>query len=159
TAGITSYQPQNGEANWHWTWSFSGSPLRTVSSPVFSQGLIIATSGDGGGDRHMVAVKAGGKGDVTKTNLVCENKRLFPYAPWGLSWGEPLYYVNDKGFAGCHDARTGKSVWMERLGGEVTASPVLIDGKIYAVNEEGTVFVFPAAPTFKVLAKSSVGER
>jgi outer membrane protein assembly factor BamB len=40
----------------------------------------------------------------------------------------------------------------------MTASPVLIDGKIFAINETGTVFVLAAAPTFKLLAKNALGE-
>src|SRR5262249_49315479 len=61
TAGITSYQPQSGTENWHWPWTFSGMALRTVSSPIFSQGLIFANSGDGSGARDTVAVQPGGR--------------------------------------------------------------------------------------------------
>ena len=45
-----------------------------------------------------------------------------------------------------------------RLGRPVTASPVLIDGKVYAAAEDGTVYVFAAAPEYKLLATNSVGE-
>jgi outer membrane protein assembly factor BamB len=159
TAGVASYQPDTGSVNWNWTWRFSGDPLRTVSSPIFNQGMIFANSGDGKGDRHTVAIKAGGTGDVTKNNFVWENKRVFPYVPCMLAWGDHIYFVNDKGIAACHVAKTGAEVWSERLGNaDVTASPVLIDGKIYAINEAGTVFVFPAATTFKLLGKTSMGE-
>ncbi len=160
TAGITSYQPQTGAENWNWTWAFRGAPLRTVASPIFSQGLIFANSGDGGGDRHTVAVRAGGKGDVTATNLVWEDKKklIFPYVPSFLAWGDYLYSVSDKGFAACYVARTGKQVWRERLGSDISASPILVNGKIYAVSEPGTVYVFEAAPKFKLLAKNTVGE-
>jgi outer membrane protein assembly factor BamB len=40
----------------------------------------------------------------------------------------------------------------------VTASPVLVDGKIYATGEDGQVYVFAAATTYKLLAKNSLGE-
>jgi outer membrane protein assembly factor BamB len=40
----------------------------------------------------------------------------------------------------------------------MTASPVLIDGKVYAIGEDGQVYVFEAAPKFKLLAKNSIGE-
>jgi len=75
-----------------------------------------------------------------------------------LAAGDHLFYVNDDGIAGCVLASTGANVWTERLGGKVSASPILIDGKIYVVNESGTVFVFPAAPTFQLLAKNPIGE-
>jgi len=158
TAGITSYNPKDGEAYWNYSWSFDGMALRTVASPIYSHGLIFVNGGDGSGDRHLIAVKAEGKGDVTKTNLVWENKKTFPYVPTLLARGDHLYYVTDKGFAGCCVATTGESVWQERLGGAITASPIIIDGKVYAITETGEVYVFEAKPTFKLLAKNSLSE-
>jgi outer membrane protein assembly factor BamB len=49
-------------------------------------------------------------------------------------------------------------VWTERLGGPVTSSPILIDGKILSINNEGTVSIFAAEPQFKLLGKNSMGE-
>ena len=160
TAGITGYDPQTGKEIWSWTWTHGRMSLRTVASPVFGQGMIFANSGDGAGDRHTVAVKLGDKGDVTKTNLIWDTRQTFaPYVPCMLTSGDHLYFVNDSGLACCCNAKTGEVVWNERLaGGNVSASPILIDGKIYAVNEKGDVFVFPAAPSFKLLARNSIGE-
>lgn len=159
TGGVTAYDPDSGAENWTWNWKFTGKPLRTVGSPVYSEGLIFVPAGDGDGERHYACFKVGDKGDVTKTNLAWETKkRSFPYVPCALIRGEHLYFVNDQGFAECHVAKTGDTVWAERLGGNVTASPVLIDGKIYSISEDGDVFVFPAEPTYKLLAKNSLGE-
>jgi len=160
TAGLTSFDLTDGSENWNFIWKFDGMALRTVSSPILTQGLVLATSGDGKGDRHMIAVKAGGKGDVSKTNLAWQNKRDFPYVPSLLAHGEHVYSVNDKGIAACHVAKTGRQVWRERLTNDVgvTASPVLIDGKVYAVDEKGKGYVFEAAPKFNLLGQSSVGE-
>lgn len=153
TAGITSYNPKSGSKNWHWEWKFDGMALRTVGSPIAGNGLIFAGSGDGSGARHMVAVKADGSG------LVWEEKKGMPYVPCMLLHGDHLYYVNDRGVAGCVVAKTGKEVWTERLAGSgVSASPVLIDGKIYAIGEDGTVSVFAAAPAFKKLGQTKIPE-
>lgn len=157
TAGITSYDPQNGKQNWHWSFTFDGMALRTVGSPIYSDGMIFATGGDGSGLRHASAIKVGDKGDVTSTNLLWENKKTLPYVPTLLAQGEHIYFVNDLGVAGCCEAKTGKIVWTERIGA-MNASPVLINGNIYAASEDGYVYVFPAAPEFKLLAKNSVGE-
>jgi outer membrane protein assembly factor BamB len=159
TGGITGYNPDNGHTSWHWPWVFDGMPLRTTGSPVYADGMIFACSGDGGGDRHMVAVKLENNGNGTRPVLAWENKRAFPYVPTLLVRGPHLYFVNDKGIAGCYVARTGEPVWSERLEGTVAASPVLIDGKIYAANEDGDVYVLAAEPTFHLLAKNSLGER
>jgi outer membrane protein assembly factor BamB len=160
TAGITGYNPRTGGENWKYSWSFTGMALRTVACPLYTGGLVFANSGDGSGARHLIAVKAGGTGDVTPTNLAWEWKknRPFPYVPTLLSYGEHLYFVNDRGEAGCAVARSGDLVWTEHLCDAVTASPVLIDGKIYAISEDGVVYVFQAAPSFKLLAKNLLGE-
>jgi outer membrane protein assembly factor BamB len=158
TAGISAYDPDTGHQNWNWDWSSVGKKLRTVGSPVFGDGLIYIGSGDGGGSRQAVAIKVDGTGDVTDSNLVWKVDRNFPYVPTMIARGKHLFYVNDRGVAACCIGKTGKSVWMKRLGGNVTASPVLIDGKVYAINEEGSVFVFNATEKFELLGESTVGE-
>lgn len=158
TAGITAYNPGTGAANWTYKWSFTGMPLRTVGSPILASGLIVIGSGDGRGDRHLIAVRPGKKGDVTSTNLVWEEQKSFPYVPTPLAHGDHLYTVNDQGIAACHVAKTGEQVWTARLGSPVSASPILVDGKVCAVGEDGAVYVFRAATTFKLLGKSRLGE-
>jgi outer membrane protein assembly factor BamB len=159
TGGITAYDPDTGHANWHWKWVFDGMPLRTTGSPIAAHGMIFACSGDGGGPRHMVAVRLEGTGPATRPVLAWENKKAFPYVPTLLARGEHLYFVNDKGIAGCYVAKTGEPVWSERLGGSLVSSPVLIDGKIYAATEDGDVYVLAAEPTYRLLAKNTLGER
>jgi outer membrane protein assembly factor BamB len=158
TAGVTGYDPKSGTENWHWHWSFAGMALRTVASPVAVAGLIVANSGEGSGARDTVAVKVGSKGEDTKGNLAWEQRRDLPYVPCFLARGDYLYSVTDAGTAACRVAKTGEIVWSERLGSAVSASPVMIDGKVYVCGEDGDVYVFAAEPTFKLLAKDSVGE-
>jgi hypothetical protein len=49
-------------------------------------------------------------------------------------------------------------MWSERVCGGVTASPVLINGNVYVIDESGVASVFPATPTFKAPLTSQVGE-
>ncbi len=158
TAGITSYDPASGKVYWNYSWSFTGMPLRTVASPIVADGMVLQSAGDGSGARHAIAVKLGGKGNVTETALAWENTKNLPYVPTMLSQGEYVYSVNDKGIAACHVAKTGKEVWSERLGSPVTASPLLIDGKIYAAGEDGKVYVYAASPKFSLLAQNTLDE-
>jgi outer membrane protein assembly factor BamB len=158
TTGITAYNPDRGEKLWQYDWPFDNTPLRMVASPVHGSGLIFANSGDGGGARHAVAVHPGDSQTNAKPALAWELKKGTPYVPCYLPHGEHLFWVNDGGIAGCSAAKTGEEVWSERLGGNVTASPLLIDGKVYAINESGDVYVFPAAAKFELLAKNALGE-
>jgi outer membrane protein assembly factor BamB len=75
-----------------------------------------------------------------------------------LSRGEHVYFVNDTGFAGCYHAASGKRVWFERMADGFHASPVLIDGKVYATSTVGDVYVFAAEPAFRLLARNELGE-
>lgn len=157
TGGVTIYEPDTGKVIADWVWHFgSMRPQRTVGSPVSSGGLVYATSGDGSGTRYMVALRIEDDGRLTKA---WETKRDMPYVPTMLTVGERLYWVNDTGFAGCADARTGTTIWLERLGEPpVFASPVLVNGKIYAATEHGHVFVLQTGDTYKKLATNSLGE-
>jgi outer membrane protein assembly factor BamB len=159
-AGVTSYDPPSGRENWHFTWPFENKPLRTVASPVATAGLVIVNSGDGLGARHTIAVRLGGKGDVSATNLAWQstNRRTLPYVPCFLARGNYLYSMGDKGLAVCRVARTGEEVWTHDFRKPVSSSPVFIDGKVYAACEDGTVYVFAADTTFQLLARNTVGE-
>jgi outer membrane protein assembly factor BamB len=77
-----------------------------------------------------------------------------------LERGGYLYTVHDRGIAGCYDAGTGKEMWTARMGSDAfTASPLMIDGKVYAASEKGTVYVFEAEPgQFRLLAKNRLNE-
>ena len=55
TAGLTGYNPDNGKENWHYNWKFKNMALRTVASPIAHQGMIFQNSGDGSGERDLIA--------------------------------------------------------------------------------------------------------
>lgn len=174
TAGVTAYDPKDGAVVWNWTWVWKaaeapkgkakggpGGPLRQVGGPIYHDGLIFCIGGDGGGDRHMVAIKPGTTGDVTDSALVWEKTRGTAYVPMVLASGPYLFWIADKeNKAVCAEARTGKIMWEERLPGSksVSASPVLVGGKVYSVNEDGRIAVFEARPKFKLLAESDLKE-
>jgi outer membrane protein assembly factor BamB len=159
TTAITSYDPDSGKPNWNWKWSFAGMPLRTVSSTAFVDGTLLACSGDGSGDRHMVAVAMNGFGKEARPDKLWENKKEFPYVGCLVTRGDYVYFTNDSGYAACFHAKTGKKMWYQRQAdAKFSASPIMIDGKIYACSEQGDVYVFAAEPTYQLIAKNSLRE-
>jgi outer membrane protein assembly factor BamB len=107
----------------------------------------------------MVAVAMNGQGKDARPDRLWDNKKDFPYVTCMLIHGEHVYFANDAGRAGCFHAKTGKKVWFETIvAAKFYASPVMIDGKIYAASEQGDVFVFSADPTgYKELARNKIG--
>jgi outer membrane protein assembly factor BamB len=147
TAGITGYDVKSGEIVWDWVWPFQKTPLRVVSSPVLCpDNLLLAATGDGGGDRDTVAVKLPSADTThgTGVRLRWQLRRDVPYVSCLLQHGDCVFYVADKGVAGCLDLETGKERWAQRLGGNFTSSPILVDSRIVVCNEEGDLFVFAA---------------
>jgi outer membrane protein assembly factor BamB len=131
-----------------------------VASPVATAGLVIANAGNGQGGRDTIAVRLGGQGDVSRTHLAWQSGdwKTLPYVLCFLGQGDHLYSMSDKGTAACRVARTGEVVWAHDFRKPATSSPVLIDGKVYAACDDGTVYVFAADTTFKQLARNTVGE-
>jgi len=66
--------------------------------------------------------------------------------------GDELYVVSDSGIASCVDARTGAVHWQQRLGNSFSASPVLADGRIYFLDEDGRTTVIKPGTVFTPLA-------
>ena len=124
---------------------------RIVASPVVYGDLIIAPTRE----RPMLALKAGGRGDITVSHLLWSFESG-PDVPTPVTDGTYVYSVNDRGIMFCLDARTGKEVYgRQRLRpGTYSGSPVLADGRIYITNEDGVTSVVKAGPAFAVLAEN-----
>ena len=158
TAGLTGYEPETGAVNWDWVWKFPTKPLRTVGSPILANGVLVAISGDGDGSRAAVAVEPGS----SPRRLWQKEKRdNAPYVPGPVVLGDHLYWVSDTGFVVCTELTTGKVAWTEEraLPRAVTASPVLVNGNVIAIDEGGRAIVFRATPNgFDKLSQTELGE-
>ena len=89
-----------------------------------------------------------------------EKKKGAPEVPSPLYYQGRIYLVSEKGFVTCRDAKSGKEIYRERLGGRGAcySSPVIGDGKIYAGTDGGVLVVFKPGDKFEVLAKNDLGE-
>ena len=79
-----------------------------------------------------------------------------PSKPSLLLVDKHLYAITDKGIATCLNAETGKRVWMERLGGAFSASPLFAAGHIYVCDQEGQTLVFQPGESLNIVAKNSL---
>jgi outer membrane protein assembly factor BamB len=162
TTAVTGYNPEDGVKKWelkNWQGNLPRMPLRTIASSALVGDVLIACSGDGGGDRLAIALQLPAPDRTDSPVRLWNNTHDFPYVPCPLARGAHFYFVNDAGYAGCYEAKTGKRVWFERLDpAYMYASPLLINGNIYAANWNGDVFVFAAEPTYRLVAHNELGE-
>jgi outer membrane protein assembly factor BamB len=118
---------------------------------VFGGGLVFATSGK---DGPTIAVRPGGKGDVTLTRVAWRQERDGPYVCSPILYQGLLYVHDEQGRLTCRDASGGELVYRKRLEGKFIASGVAGDGKLYLTNESGTTTVIRAGRTFEVLSEN-----
>lgn len=128
-----------------------------VPQPVIGHGLVIYNHDYD--NPELLAVKLGGAGDVTDTHVVWRIKRGAPSTPSPLLVGDELYYVSDSGIVSCVNAKTGETHWMERLGGNFSASPILANGRILLLNEAGLATWIQVGKEFAVLGKNELPGR
>ncbi len=125
------------------------SDYRTIASALVVDDIVLAPSRR----RPFLAYRGDGKGDVTRSHRLWSTE-YGPDVPTPTTDGERLYIVDDRGIAICLRVSDGSTVWdRSRLeSGTYSASPVLADGKVYAVSEDGSTTVFKAGDKFEILS-------
>jgi outer membrane protein assembly factor BamB len=154
---ITGHDPTTGKELWRAGGLNPGKEwnYRVIGSPIAINGMIYATSRR----NPVLALRAGGTGDISRSHLAWKWEGAgAPDVPSAVSDGRYFYMADDRGRVTCLDAKTGETLWgPKRTGqGNVSASPVLADGKLYLINENAVTTVLAAGPEFKVLATNEL---
>jgi outer membrane protein assembly factor BamB len=148
---IRGFDPRTGDE----LWQCAGIPDYIVPCPVVD-GEIVYFSG--GRQNRTLAVRAGGRGDVTDTAKLWE-------VTTGANVTSPLlhdgylYWSHDKGLAQCVDAKNGEIVYQERFQNRerVYASIIYGDDKFYLTQRDGTTLVLKAQPKYEEVASNKLG--
>lgn len=142
-------------------WRMSGGGDIQIPTPITGNNLIYFNSAHGKSSPIM-AVKTSASGDITLKENETTNQGVVWSQPRGgsymhtmLLYRNLLYNVNWNGAINCIDPLTGKEVYNAKLGGAKSfiASPVASDGRIYIVDEEGTVYIIRDGSSFNLLAE------
>ena len=153
---VAAYDPENGKR----LWIIDGPTEQYVASLVYTEGLLFLTTGFP--EYHLMAIRPDGSGNVSHSHVAWHHRKLpareASYVPSPIAHGNYFFVVSDRGFASCFEARTGKRLWMHKLGRHHSASPVEAGGRLYFPADNGDTYVLAAGPKFEVLAKNSLGE-
>lgn len=151
---VWGMDPVSGKMLWHAKTALTGN----VSPSVIVDGTTIYLFG-GFRSSGSLAIRAGGRGDVTRSHVLWTSRNSSYVATPLLHEGH-LYWIDDRGQAFCSNAATGELVYRERVDGmaqggrPVYASPVLSAGRLYVVSRWSGTFVLPAAPRYEILAQN-----
>ena len=142
-----SYDPLSGREIWRITERAQHS---ASTRPVYGQGLVFYPTGFAKG--QLLAVDPGARGEAAETHIKWRLKRSVGNKPSILLIKEHIYMIADGGVASCVEAKSGKVLWSERIGGNYSASPVTDGKRIFFFSEEGKTTVVAAKPVYSVLA-------
>lgn len=113
-------------------------------------------------DEFILAVQAGGRGDVTETHVLWKNPtKHTDHIVSPLVVNDRMLLVKEGGIATCFSTSDGSSVFGPariRNEGNYFASPVYGDGKVYIASENGRIVVLKEGPELEVLAVNDMGD-
>jgi outer membrane protein assembly factor BamB len=115
--------------------------FRSIASPVLADDLVIAPYARGD---TITAIRRGGSGDVTQSHVVWVRKDVGADVPTPAVKDGRIVVCGDKGIVEGLDAATGKTTWRRELPknrSAYSASPVLVDGRVLVVREDGAASV------------------
>lgn len=141
-----------------------------IQSPFAWNDVLYVTSGAGGDDnRPIVAVRAGGSGDITPVGDQTRNDYVVwydriaggTYLPTPVIYKDALYVLNDKGIFSRRNPATGERLYQSRVApgaAAFTASPWAYKGHIFVLSEEGDTFVIEAGEEYKLVRVNSLDD-
>ncbi len=150
-------------------WSAAGfNPSATklwpaVATPVLVGDVAIVPYGRSDrGVPLLYGVKLGKSGELESTNHIWKRTDTGTFVPSPTVWRKNVYLLRDRGEVDCLDPLTGKTVWSDgfpKTSANFYGSPTIVNGRLYAVREDGVVFVANVEKKFEVLAENNMGER
>ncbi len=136
-----------------------GEWMRVVPSPVSADGLAIAA---GPKKEPLLAFRTDGHGDVSVSHLAWKiDDKTAPDVCTPAYYQGKLFVLNgDSKTLFCLDPKTGEKKWQGPLDTKmvIRSSPTVADGKVYILDEKGTVFVCGTGDEFQQIAKIEMGD-
>lgn len=146
---LSGFDPDTGKELWY----CDGIPDGYICPTVITHEDVVFAIG--GRKNTAIAVRAGGRGDVTQTHVLWTTDRDSNVSSPVYLDGYLYWCHESRGKAYCLDAKTGKVVYEESLTprpGLIYASVTAADGKLYAPSQEKGTYVLAANPEFQQLA-------
>ena len=149
-SGVESFDPNTGKS----LWTYPEVNRFPIPVAMVDNGILFLSRGYR--SSPYMAVRLGGRGDITNTHVAWRVPTGGPYVSSLVHYQGVIYMSTDNGILSAVDAKNGERLWQERVGGTFSASPIAGDGKIYFVSEGGETIVIKAGRTFELLARNKL---
>ncbi len=140
---MTSYNPSTGEQLWKLE-CFSG---EVGASPTAANGIVYGASEYS----SVVAINA------ADGSLLWKSEEFLPEVSSPVATANHLYVATSYGLLACYDVKTGQVVKEVETGGEFYSSPMIVEGKIYIMDNSGRMFIFRADGECAQIASFNTG--
>jgi len=118
-------------------------------SPSFGEGLIFAANEYA----TLAAIRPG-----SSPSIVWEDNEYLPEVASPVVFEGLLFIATSYGVIVCYDAKTGEKAWEHECDEGFYASPLVADGKLYAMDMEGVMHIFKASREKELLGEPELGE-
>lgn len=143
---VYGYDPRDGRELWRYTYGQLG--FSNVPRPVWAGGLMYVCTGYNRASLLALRPSASpGEGP----ELAWQYNQKVPTMPSPLVYDGRLFMVSDDGIATALDATSGQKLWQARLGGNYSASPIVVGGELYFANRDGEMIVVEPGDQFRKL--------
>ena len=132
-------------------WNTGPVEPRVVASPVIAGGRAWFLCGSGGAGKLLVGA------DPATGAVVAEETRGLPYVPTPVEAGGRLWLWGDRGTVVVLAPKTAGKVWQGRVGGNFSASPVVVGDAVVNVSEAGELVAVNVSPPFGVRGRRDLG--
>ena len=150
STGVESFDPSNGTS----LWTYPEVNRFPIPVSMVDNGMLYLSRGYR--SSPYMAIKLGGRGDITNTHVAWRVATGGPYVSSLVHYQGVIYMSTDNGILSAVDASNGQRLWQERVNGIFSASPIAGDGKIYFVSEAGETIVLKAGRTFEIVSRNKL---
>ncbi len=147
---IMAYDPETGRE----LWRCAGMADDVACSPTFAAGLVFVTNENA----KVLAIRPGGAGDVTQTNVAWSADDGMPDAASPVADDRFFLQATTGGRVTCYGAGSGKLLWERLLGCAFSASPTLAGNRAYLPGGDGKVYILDLGDKPAVAAACNLGE-
>jgi outer membrane protein assembly factor BamB len=150
SAGVESFDPATGKS----LWTYPEVNRFPIPVAMVDNGMLYLSRGYR--SSPYMAIKLGGRGDITKTHVAWRVATGGPYVSSLVHYQGVIYMSTDNGILSAVDASNGERLWQERVTGVFSASPIAGDGKVYFVSEAGETIVLKAGRAFEIISRNKL---